>query len=595
MAIHFKYNFCRYSNCTSDSLPVAPQNHGLLPADTSKTMSITSLGLTGSSNAIYINNSTGFVGIGKSNASYALDVVGDVNFSGQLLSSNTAIGGVGTGIASQFISNTTVSSPYPLTVTFSSGGASGATTMVVTSAAITTTTNPTYFFIYVKEATLASGAQNGTGLARPIICTTGILTAATSFTLTLSVALTATASGTYTLVPATAWTVPSSVYGVNVEMVGGGGGGGGGLSSSNPTAGSGGGAGCYVKGKISVTPGTTYYYTVGKGGVGQANNTSNDSLADYGHPTLFSNSTSTVYLITYGGSGGQCCQANYTAKGGFGSSTYYQASFNEVISVIGGDGFSTPSTYNQTQPVTTGGNGGASFYGGGGLAGYDGTTPNDNKQFGSPGRAYGSGGGGGRYASSGGDGAKGVLILSYFSNVMLSNSYTPVEPLYFDGTNLKMRPFAFISQYLSTAPATGSYVTAGTFVSGTTYTPTYCTTFGSSGVGLNGYTFTQGAKGLKAPISGYYHFALNFLWGGTSGNVLVGYYDGTTFFTRIVCGDTVRFCANQVFYVPQNAEIYIYLNTGNLTNTTGTPALGGSTVTSIVPSSTFSISLLSPA
>lgn len=45
-------------------------------------MSVTALGLTGSSNAIYINNSTGFVGVGKSNPTSALDVVGTISVGG---------------------------------------------------------------------------------------------------------------------------------------------------------------------------------------------------------------------------------------------------------------------------------------------------------------------------------------------------------------------------------------------------------------------------------------------------------------------------------------------------------------------------------
>jgi len=51
-------------------------------------MSVTTLGQTGSSNALYILNSNGNVGIGKSNPSYALDVLGEIN-----ASSNIRIGG----------------------------------------------------------------------------------------------------------------------------------------------------------------------------------------------------------------------------------------------------------------------------------------------------------------------------------------------------------------------------------------------------------------------------------------------------------------------------------------------------------------------
>jgi len=54
-------------------------------------MSVTTLGQTGSSNALYILNSNGNVGIGKSNPSYALDVLGDINYSGTLRSNGALV------------------------------------------------------------------------------------------------------------------------------------------------------------------------------------------------------------------------------------------------------------------------------------------------------------------------------------------------------------------------------------------------------------------------------------------------------------------------------------------------------------------------
>jgi len=61
------------------------------------------------------------------------------------------------------------------------------------------------------------------------------------------------------------WTAPSGVTSVTYLVVGGGGGGGGGESTG---AGGGGGGGSVKTGTLSVTPGSTYSYTVGNGGMG---------------------------------------------------------------------------------------------------------------------------------------------------------------------------------------------------------------------------------------------------------------------------------------------------------------------------------------
>ena len=62
-------------------------------------------------------------------------------------------------------------------------------------------------------------------------------------------------------------TVPAGVSSFTIEAYGGGGGGGS-SNNSNNNGGSGGGSGAYAKGIHSVTPGSTYYFTVGTGGSG---------------------------------------------------------------------------------------------------------------------------------------------------------------------------------------------------------------------------------------------------------------------------------------------------------------------------------------
>jgi len=63
------------------------------------------------------------------------------------------------------------------------------------------------------------------------------------------------------------WTCPAGVTTIQIETWGGGGGGGN-ARSLNGNGGGGGGGGGYTTASIPVTPGTTYYYTIGAGGIG---------------------------------------------------------------------------------------------------------------------------------------------------------------------------------------------------------------------------------------------------------------------------------------------------------------------------------------
>ena len=347
------------------------------------------------------------------------------------------VGSIGTGSKTEIVL-TTLPTLAATTVTYkaSSGGASGSKTFTVTSAsALGNVTAVQYgYFLYVQEQNVAGAALTGTGLGTPPVpnlCKSVTITG-TDIAVELVTALTAQASGTYTLVSANSYTIPSSVNYIYVEMVGAGGGGGGG-STQFSYIGSGGGAGCYSRGKLNVTPGTTYYYSIGSGGVGTVSNTSTTTAAGYGRPTMFSNASMSQYMIVLGGEGGNTPIANSSLGPiGLGKNTSYVTAFTDVLTVGGGDGFASAAL---SSNALVGGNGGGSYFGGGGR----GAQSNSGLEAAKSGVAYGSGGGGGRYSDIGANGAQGVLNINYFSNVVLSNTYTPADPLYLDGSELKIR------------------------------------------------------------------------------------------------------------------------------------------------------------
>lgn len=141
-------------------------------------------------------------------------------------------------------------------------------------------------------------------------------------------------NGTQDFIAGGAWTAPTGVTRVIVELWGAGGGGGtcGGTFCSNP--GGGGGAGAYARSVLVVTPGATYTVTVGAGGATDTNGTS----------TQFTDSSSTVLLQAGGGVQG------YDA--GFGKT----CSFTSPFCGSGG----TPSSAAQIGHTGAAGGGGSS-------------------------------------------------------------------------------------------------------------------------------------------------------------------------------------------------------------------------------------------
>ncbi len=243
------------------------------------------------------------------------------------------------------------------------------------------------------------------------------------------------ASGTLVITPsgsnfATAgsntWTCPANVHSVEVQCWGGGGAGGSARrGTSNAATGGGGAGGSYAKlNDYPVTPGATYYLSIGTGGI----SSSADGVTSDGGDTWFNsvNLPSTM-VVAKGGAGGATAvttNADKFGAGGLGSSV---GSVGDVVYAGGSGATSTNTNYGGggggsggtaiaglsatsnsglgAVAVMGGGNGGAPNAGSG--ASSDGQTP-----------TFGPGGGGGGARSAGtfgkvgGRGASGQLVLT---------------------------------------------------------------------------------------------------------------------------------------------------------------------------------------
>lgn len=207
----------------------------------------------------------------------------------------------------------------------------------------------------------------------------------------------------------TTWVCPAGVTSVTVECWGGGGAGG---YRSSTGAGGGGAGGAYASSTISVTPGVTYNYSVGAGGVSGSSGTGVDGsdswfnntstvMAKGGDGVSNNNSTgssavaatSSVGTIRYKGGNGRNGNTSGTDYGGGGGSSAGTASDGVNATSTTGAGATAPSG---------GGNGGAGRYNSSGN-GTDGSAP--------------GGGGGGAVRTSGtrygGDGGAGQIKLTY--------------------------------------------------------------------------------------------------------------------------------------------------------------------------------------
>jgi hypothetical protein len=202
------------------------------------------------------------------------------------------------------------------------------------------------------------------------------------------------------------WTVPCGVTSITVDIYGGGGGAGGGGGGSNgglfgTRGGGGGGGGGHASITISVTPGSTFNYSIGGGGCGGSNGGDGSSG---GNGTAGGNTTfngPNANLVANGGARG---------TGGSGS--------NGSPGSGGAGGTASGGTTNLSGTAGNNGSGGTGGSGGAG-AGPDGGAGGANTN--NPGTALGGGGAGGG-DSQGGRGAAGGIRITYGSAVVLPDT-----------------------------------------------------------------------------------------------------------------------------------------------------------------------------
>lgn len=216
------------------------------------------------------------------------------------------------------------------------------------------------------------------------------------------------------------WVCPVNVTSITIQAWGGGGGGGYAIGV-NGAAGGGGGGGEYRAVTIAVTPGQTYYYTVGSGGSGGTNAGID---ANEGGITCFSTSPNCVnnLILSNGGQAGQGVNTNSSGAGGIGGTAGIGGigrsggngsngvnGDNNSAGGGGGGGGAGTNTDGGNASGRTRGNGGTDFGGNGG------SGPNSNN--GAVGSTIGGGGSGGHRRGgnnrNGGNGARGELRLTW--------------------------------------------------------------------------------------------------------------------------------------------------------------------------------------
>ena len=201
-----------------------------------------------------------------------------------------------------------------------------------------------------------------------------------------------TSSGTYT----------KSANTTKIKVIVTGGGGGGGSGSNNYNSLSGGGAGGTAIKFITSGIGSTETVTVGQGGSG-ASSGSNNTYGVAGGTSSFGSHCSATGGHR-GSDSSDPSHSDYTS--GVGS--------NGDINIVGGSAFGYQGGDTGTD-YAGGSNGGASYWGGGGMVG-----SNNGQYNGQAGRAYGSGGGsgdhdGGSTYGGGGSGANGIVIVEEYA------------------------------------------------------------------------------------------------------------------------------------------------------------------------------------
>jgi len=210
----------------------------------------------------------------------------------------------------------------------------------------------------------------------------------------------------FTTAGAATWTKPAGCRRVKVTLTGGGGqGGGANRDVTNGSVGAGGGAGATLIKYLDVTSIATSTLTIGAGGVGGTGSGSN------GTSSVWSDGTNTLTATVGNGGGNAISASNYATANAGNSSTCTGGDIN-VPGAAGHRGWMDP-----VEAMFFSGQGGASFWGGGG----ENVAAGTGESAGQNGVAYGSGGSGAAAASTGidkagGNGGDGIIVVEEFYN-----------------------------------------------------------------------------------------------------------------------------------------------------------------------------------
>jgi len=484
--------------------------------------SISVLGVGAGSNALYISTSNAYVGVGKSNPAYQLDVAGSINCTGSVLVNGSALATGGSAAVCQALwyanSNTPASnyvgiSTYAGTIT-QNNSTNGTNPFSTTTGLFTcqytgtyecnftstTVVAPASVTVYKNGAAVSPGytcygnVNNSISLALSVYCsatdtlgfyvTQGTVAGASGGSGTQGCSISLMTSGTaatgmgvpnqvvFTSVGSSNWAIPTGVTQVQVEMVGGGGGGGGGCSTASTFyAGAGGGAGGYARFMVNASTSGTLTVTVGAAGTagatGAAGSCTNGGTG--GNSIITGTGLSVTANGGNGGGSGFSTATNQLALPGLGgtatatTSTAIQGTF---MAIAGGPGQSANLGGGGAQQAGT--NGGTSYFGSSGPGVIEDSGANSSAIVASaPSNGYGGGGGGGRYNAAGGAGAPGVVIITYFTQSGVPSTYTATAPLSVSGTTLS------VANATSSAPGVVQVGTGLTVSSGVLNYPRY--------------------------------------------------------------------------------------------------------------------------
>lgn len=243
----------------------------------------------------------------------------------------------------------------------------------------------------------------------------------------------------------TTWICPANVHAIQVECWGGGGAGGSALRTPNSGSveyGGGGAGGAYARmNSYPVTPGQTYYITVGAGGVA-ATGTLVDNTQVPGGDSWFNSvnaePTGLGGCLARGGPGGECAVGNSvdtryglggvgSTNGSFGDILFAGGNGGEVTASTGYGGSGGGSAGIASDGISGGTNGFATMaVMGGGPGGAPNSTGGSSGDGQSPITGPGGGGGGARATTqrSGGDGADGQVVLTWSNLAATSPVFT---------------------------------------------------------------------------------------------------------------------------------------------------------------------------